>query len=763
MNTLTSVVWGPYGPKKKERKINGVVGFDFLYPVMNNMLPEMTNCSSKAVRDIGQQSGTREISCWLFELSGLFLTHSDFLATQEDKEKFGKGGGTDVVGTGEWPIENVFVGKKEPDLADALINAKVLVELTSRTPDSQKTIHYYRVNENLFSEENTVLSGKINIAQSKCLQAPGDGFDVTWFVAHVKESNAYLLVVDGYRRKDSECTSKTQSKPTELRDIAPQTCQTPNLFFGEVHSWQTKSNLCTRCPPGEYSPYPFATCQKCPPGTYSKFYGSALCSNCSIGEYNEVKGQSSCRFCPKGTYSLDTGAATNPCKQCPTGGSCAGGSRLETSILMSTPQPGTQKNLFASYWRDPLVLQNTGKASTCFFQCVEARACLGTLSCSDEGQGIGNTCKQWREIIMTHSPSINGSTITRYPNSKEGEMDDGIGGSYTVSFVNKNLKTQNWNNALGKYQNFSETTSGKEKCSETSSFSETYCVVTRLKEGCAIGYRGETCAGCEIGYARGGKQGTQCLQCEPQGTVIALVTTAAVLGVGFYAFLIYSTLKRYGDLSREVIVARVISSNVLILSLIGELEIQFPDVLQKMMGAGSIVGDPVSMLNLECLLQESTDENDPIPYIILKALITLVLPILFALILGIILGCDSLRAKNTRKKNKPKGTKENDEHSHGDMFTSSLALSMENRFAKNLHKEEQDKKGSDSGETFGGALMSMDSIVDHKMIFKASIVVSYFSLARSRFLSFFDNCFPLIAACIFLWYRCCYICYSPPY
>ena len=243
MNTLTSVVWGPYGPKKKERKINGVVGFDFLYPVMNNMLPEMTNCSSKAVRDIGQQSGTREISCWLFELSGLFLTHSDFLATQEDKEKFGKGGGTDVAGTGEWPIENVFVGKKEPDLADALINAKVLVELTSRTPDSQKTIHYYRVNENLFSEENTVLSGKINVAQSKCLQAPGDGFDVTWFVAHVKESNAYLLVVDGYRRKDSECTSKTQSKPTELRETATQTCQTPTLFFGEVHSWQTKSNM----------------------------------------------------------------------------------------------------------------------------------------------------------------------------------------------------------------------------------------------------------------------------------------------------------------------------------------------------------------------------------------------------------------------------------------------------------------------------------------------------------------------------------------
>ena len=54
MNTLSSVVYGKYGPKKVERKINGVMGYDFLYPVMNNMLPALTDCSAKSVRDISQ-------------------------------------------------------------------------------------------------------------------------------------------------------------------------------------------------------------------------------------------------------------------------------------------------------------------------------------------------------------------------------------------------------------------------------------------------------------------------------------------------------------------------------------------------------------------------------------------------------------------------------------------------------------------------------------------------------------------------------------
>lgn len=706
MNTLTSVVWGPRS-NTNERKINGVVGFDFLYPVMNNMLPEMTDCSSKAVRDIGQ-SGTREISCWLFELSGLFLSHSDFLASKEDKEKFGQGGGTDVADAGEWPIENVFVGKKEPDLADALINANVFEKLTSRTPDSKRIVHYYRVNENLFTEENPVISGKINIADSKCLQAPSDSGDVTWFVAHVKESNAYILVVDGYRRKDSECTFKTTSKPTEIRDTTTQSCNKPKLFQGEISSWQKVSHFCTRCRAGEYSSYPFTPCLKCPPGTYSKFDGSASCNNCSIGEYNEVDGQSECRVCQRGQYSLELGASKNSCQQCPEGGVCAGGSKFEASVIMSTPQPGSKKNIFVSYWRDPLILKNTGRASTCFYQCVEPRSCLGTLSCSDDEKGVGNTCKHWRAILMSHLPSINGST--------------------TVSFDETQTKNQNWNDEIKRYQNYSEIIDGNKQCSEISSVGEQYCVVARFNEGCAIGYRGDTCAGCDVGFAHSGKTGTQCSKCQPQSIVIPLVVTGTIFGFVIYAFLIMSTLTDYGDLSREGIVARVISSNILILSLIKDLEIQFPDVLRSFMGAGSVAGDPVSLLNLECLFQESNENTNVIPYIILKALITLVVPILFAIILGIIFGCQSLRAKNVseKKKSKRKIADNRDGNFNGDMFTGTLAVAMAKRFATKNDEGDKNNAKDDSDEKFGGALMTMDSIVDEKVMFKASIVVSVF-------------------------------------
>jgi len=80
MNTLASVVWGPsLGIDSDERSINGVAGFDFLYPVMDNFLPSLTDCSPKKVRDIGQDAD-REIMCFLFEMSGkIFFLKSSFL------------------------------------------------------------------------------------------------------------------------------------------------------------------------------------------------------------------------------------------------------------------------------------------------------------------------------------------------------------------------------------------------------------------------------------------------------------------------------------------------------------------------------------------------------------------------------------------------------------------------------------------------------------------------------------------------------------
>jgi hypothetical protein len=289
MNTLASVVWGPsLGPDSDERKINGVTGFDFLYPVMDNFLPSLTDCSPKKVRDIGQEA-PREIGCWLFELSGLFLSHTDFLASDEDKEKVqqAEGTGTDDTAAGAWPIENVFVGKKEPDLADALIEAGIFQLHSSRTPDSTKTVNFYRVNEEAFIVTNSdgtkttkrVLSGKLVPATSKCLRMPKDNGDVTWFVSPVHDSNAFMLVVDGYRRQETECNVKTQSVPATERngqDIM-NACGIQQKFVFEAESWQHKAGMCPSCDEGEFGGGPYRPCQPCPPGTFSKYAGSASC------------------------------------------------------------------------------------------------------------------------------------------------------------------------------------------------------------------------------------------------------------------------------------------------------------------------------------------------------------------------------------------------------------------------------------------------------------------------------------------------------
>jgi len=343
MNTLASVVFGAYGPENKERKINGVIGFDFLYPVMNEMLPTLTDCSAKAVRDIGQ-NGEREIACFLLDLSGLFLSHSDFLASEADKLHFF--GGTEQ---GTWPIENVFVGKKEPDLADALIDANVFVPLSSRTPDSRNTVNYYKVNETLF-KESPVVSGQINIGHSKCLQAPeGLSPDVTWFVAHVADSNAFMLVVDGYRRKSIECTLKTESEAATTRsnlDIVDE-CGKQQQFMHEAHSWQTS------CP-------------------HNTFQHGKDCIACPINSHligHQGPSSNACR-CDAGFFSQAFHDSINNierlnCLRCPGASTSAAGSTTSSDCLCN-------KNLFkdGEICKDCPILAISPFGSTTVDQCV---------------------------------------------------------------------------------------------------------------------------------------------------------------------------------------------------------------------------------------------------------------------------------------------------------------------------------------------------------------------------------------------------------
>ena len=50
-------------------------------------------------------------------------------------EMQGVDSGDGSAAAGSWPIANVFIGVKEPDLADALIANNILVENTDRSPD----------------------------------------------------------------------------------------------------------------------------------------------------------------------------------------------------------------------------------------------------------------------------------------------------------------------------------------------------------------------------------------------------------------------------------------------------------------------------------------------------------------------------------------------------------------------------------------------------------------------------------------------------
>lgn len=361
ISTLASVVWGAAsadnGQKSTERAVQGVVAYDFLYPVMNDMVSSMTNCSAKKVRDIGQD-GVREVGCWLFQASGLLLTHSDFLASTLEEQSFSDR----TTSEGEWPIENVFLGRKEPDLAEALIAAGLFVENSYRSPDSSETVHFYKVNRTVLSK-SSVLSGTIDTVRSKCLRNPSDNGHTKWFVSSVENSNAFLLVVDGYRRNGTVCRHSVQAKATAQRDntgILGSYCGKQQHYMSTAQSWQTMRSPCPRCEPGEYGPDESGPCLPCPVGKFSEFRGSSNCSLCATGMYNERVRQQKCLNCKRGRYSLVLGAENHTtCLSCPEGASC------EQHMTSDGVRP-----LFG-WWRCPTPM------SLNFSRCKFASACLG--------------------------------------------------------------------------------------------------------------------------------------------------------------------------------------------------------------------------------------------------------------------------------------------------------------------------------------------------------------------------------------------------
>jgi hypothetical protein len=230
-------------------------------------------------------------------------------------------------------------------------------------------------------------------------------------------------------------------------------------------------------------------------------------------------------------------------------------------------------------------------------------------------------------------------------------------------------------------------------------------------------FQQNTPAGCSPGYSRSGI--SECAPCMELGSAIAMVSIGLIFGVVIYSLLILSTMNNYGALTREGLIARVIASNVLIVSMFKDLEIKWPSFLKTAMSAGSVAGDPVALLNLECLLV--SDGPDTIPFVILKSLVSLLIPILIAMFLGVIFGTKEILGRISWRKKMKK-------QSHGDMFESTLSVAMAKRFKKGL---EASKQRTQDGTTkkigdqeFGGeGLIGFSSVVSSKVMFQGSLVI----------------------------------------
>jgi hypothetical protein len=85
-------------------------------------------------------------------------------------------------------------------------------------------------------------------------------------------------------------TPHPTSSPTPTPTISPTMVPTADCSSG--YYYNADSNVCTKCPVGQYSDVdkpPYATsCTLCEIGRYASLYGSSECDSCSSGKYSSV-------------------------------------------------------------------------------------------------------------------------------------------------------------------------------------------------------------------------------------------------------------------------------------------------------------------------------------------------------------------------------------------------------------------------------------------------------------------------------------------
>jgi hypothetical protein len=324
--TLTSSIWDidtqPLDLESKHQ-IFAVTAFDFQMGVVN-YLQDWS----------GGACGGISTFCVLVNTYGLVVFHPDFQR------------GNGVSSGGGKPFYNTFLGLREPDLADALIENNLLHKLkNTRSADSTTLTTMFRLNEKKISDLGGVASGTLDSSSLKCLKSPAVGAPpMKWFLSQVAYSNLALLVVDGYVKKSGVCLNETLPDPPTER--IKTSCGSPgsspltssvavDRLIRAPPSDKRLFHKCAKCSIGSYGSSTAAAflvvgtddltqaqeekneleCSKCPSGYITATVGLRSCSACESGK---VASQASedCNSCPHGKTS-DAGSIV--CSSCPAG------------------------------------------------------------------------------------------------------------------------------------------------------------------------------------------------------------------------------------------------------------------------------------------------------------------------------------------------------------------------------------------------------------------------------------------------------------
>jgi len=274
MNTFSSVIFDlPIPGMNTSDKVWGVVGWDMLYEDMNIWISTVTGCALQSATDNAYTHKTTDKPiCFLLDESGLLLTHGDFMMTLKDAQKYQNL--TDE--TSAWPIDSVFLGLKEPALANALITSGFLVPKSAPSITNDAILHWFDVNETSISESG-VLSGTIN--DCRCYRSA----ETNWFLSHISGSNAFLLVVENFQYTVQGATRTGNCLPISsmpIENIQMSSCKAANFGYSSSKGTLPCWNI----------PYSFSEIEFIRPTDSKSSSGNGKCAEIHYPSFNTAIG-----------------------------------------------------------------------------------------------------------------------------------------------------------------------------------------------------------------------------------------------------------------------------------------------------------------------------------------------------------------------------------------------------------------------------------------------------------------------------------------